>query len=245
MYQYLSYCYDSFMSDVDYDVWANRIIGILGDRKKGIDCGCGSGNITLRLKKAGYDVVGMDISPDMLNVAKQNFIRNNVDIPLIKMDAEKLSVPGKADFITAVCDVVNYMKSPGQFFARAYSALNNGGVLIFDISSKHKLTEIIGNNVFTDSSGDTTYIWTNHLSNKKNKVEMYLTFFIKNSSGSYDKREERQVQYIYESDQLISLLKGNGFTKVMSGGFEGKRNRNLEQRLFFVAYKGIVNEKDL
>ena len=53
MYQYLSYCYDSFMSDVDYDVWANRIIGILGDRKKGIDCGCGSGNITLRLKKSG------------------------------------------------------------------------------------------------------------------------------------------------------------------------------------------------
>ena len=237
MYKYLSSCYDEFMQDVDYDAWAKKIAGYIGNRKKGVDCGCGSGLITMRLKKMGYDVIGTDLSTEMLERARENFRRENLNITLVRMDSENLVVGNKVDFITAVCDVVNYMKKPEKFFVRAYNALADDGVLLFDISSKYKLTEIIGNNVFTDSTDNVTYIWSNSLSEKQNKVEMFLTFFVKNKDGSFDKEEENQIQYIYEADDLVEKLRAAGFGKVEYFGFEGK-NVAQEERICFVAYKG-------
>lgn len=237
MYKYLSSCYDEFMQDVDYDAWAKKIAGYIGNRKKGIDCGCGSGLITMRLKKMGYDVIGTDLSTEMLERARENFRRENLNITLVRMDSENLVVGNKVDFITAVCDVVNYMKKPEKFFVRTYNALADDGVLLFDISSKYKLTEIIGNNVFTDSTDNVTYIWSNLLSEKQNKVEMFLTFFVKNKDGSFDKEEENQIQYIYEVDDLVEKLRAAGFGKVEYFGFEGK-NVAQEERICFAAYKG-------
>ena len=237
MYKYLSSCYDEFMQDVDYDAWAKKIAGYIGNRKKGVDCGCGSGLITMRLKKMGYDVIGTDLSTEMLERARENFRRENMNITLVRMDSENLVVGNKVDFITAVCDVVNYMKKPEKFFVRAYNALADDGVLLFDISSKYKLTEIIGNNVFTDSTDNVTYIWSNSLSEKQNKVEMFLTFFVKNKDGSFDKEEENQIQYIYEADDLVEKLRAAGFGKVEYFGFEGK-NVAQEERICFAAYKG-------
>ncbi len=237
MYKYLSSCYDEFMQDVDYDAWAKKIAGYIGNRKKGVDCGCGSGLITMRLKKMGYDVIGTDLSTEMLERARENFRRENLNITLVRMDSENLVVGNKVDFITAVCDVVNYMKKPERFFVRAYNALADDGVLLFDISSKYKLTEIIGNNVFTDSTDNVTYIWSNSLSEKQNKVEMFLTFFVKNKDGSFDKEEENQIQYIYEVDDLVEKLRAAGFGKVEYFGFEGK-NVAQEERICFAAYKG-------
>lgn len=237
MYKYLSSCYDEFMQDVDYDAWAKKIAGYIGNRKKGVDCGCGSGLITMRLKKMGYDVIGTDLSTEMLERARENFRRENLNITLVRMDSENLVVGNKVDFITAVCDVVNYMKKPERFFVRAYNALADDGVLLFDISSKYKLTEIIGNNVFTDSTDNVTYIWSNLLSEKQNKVEMFLTFFVKNKDGSFDKEKENQIQYIYEVDDLVEKLRAAGFGKVEYFGFEGK-NVAQEERICFAAYKG-------
>lgn len=237
MYKYLSSCYDEFMQDVDYDAWAKKIAGYIGNRKKGVDCGCGSGLITMRLKKMGYDVIGTDLSTEMLERARENFRRENLNITLVRMDSENLVVGKKVDFITAVCDVINYMKKPEKFFVRAYNALADDGVLLFDISSKYKLTEIIGNNVFTDSTDNVTYIWSNSLSEKQNKVEMFLTFFVKNKDGSFDKEEENQIQYIYEVDDLVEKLRAAGFGKIEYFGFEGK-NVAQEERICFAAYKG-------
>ena len=185
----------------------------------------------------GYDVIGTDLSTEMLERARENFRRENLNITLVRMDSENLVVGNKVDFITAVCDVVNYMKKPEKFFVRAYNALADDGVLLFDISSKYKLTEIIGNNVFTDSTDNVTYIWSNSLSEKQNKVEMFLTFFVKNKDGSFDKEEENQIQYIYEADDLVEKLRAAGFGKVEYFGFEGK-NVAQEERICFAAYKG-------
>lgn len=67
--------YDIFMDNTDYDAWANYIISLLPtDFPKGariFECGCGTGALTLRLNKAGYDVTGSDISRDMLEVAAE------------------------------------------------------------------------------------------------------------------------------------------------------------------------------
>ena len=67
--------YDLFMGDVDYDSWAEYIKNIwekYGKKPKLIaELGCGTGNITGRLAKMGYDMIGIDISEEMLLEAKE------------------------------------------------------------------------------------------------------------------------------------------------------------------------------
>lgn len=237
MYEYLASCYDVFMQEVDYDAWTEYIASFLKTRQRGMDCGCGSGNVTLRLKKMGYDVIGADISPEMLEVARGNFRRENISVPLVLMDSRKLKTGNKLDFITAVCDVVNYMPDPEKFFVSAYGALNGDGVLVFDISSEYKLTEIIGNNTFTDSTDDVTYIWSNRLNKNKSSVDMLMTFFVKNNTGAYDKREERQRQYIFSADDIAEMLSRAGFSKIECHALNNKKITKREQRLYFIAYK--------
>lgn len=237
MYRYLSECYDLFMLESDYDNWLEKAVSVIGPRRKGIDCGCGSGAVTIRLKKLGYDVMGIDISPEMLDAAVKNAARQNVSVTFINMDCQKLIVGNKVDFITAVCDVVNYMKNPLSFFRAAYKALKKDGVLFFDISSSYKLINIIGNNVFTDSTSEVTYVWNNTLSEKLDKVDMDLTFFVKNASGTFDKKEESQTQYIYSEQSILSWLKVAGFSDINIFGENKGESVENEQRIYFAAYK--------
>ncbi len=239
MYRYLSECYDLFMNESDYENWIEKVTSAIGGRKKGIDCGCGSGAITVRLKELGYDVIGADISPEMLEVAVKNAACKKVSVSFINMNCEKLTVGNKVDFITAVCDVVNYMKSPRSFFSSAYKALKKDGVLFFDISSRYKLVNTIGNNVFTDSTAEVTYVWSNELSEKQDKVEMDLTFFVKNEDGTYDKKEESQIQYIYDVKNILYWLKEVGFSDVSVFGENDGEPLDDEQRIYFTAYKRV------
>lgn len=67
--------YDLFMDNVPYEEWSQYIIGLL--HEYGIcdgtvlDLGCGTGKITRLLKKAGYDMIGVDNSPEMLEIAAE------------------------------------------------------------------------------------------------------------------------------------------------------------------------------
>lgn len=67
--------YDTFMDNVPYDEWAEYLIGLLNENgvADGLVCelGCGTGQMTRRLAAAGYDMIGIDLSEDMLEVARE------------------------------------------------------------------------------------------------------------------------------------------------------------------------------
>ena len=69
---------------------------------------------------------------------------------------------------------------------------------------------------------------------------MFLTFFTRNADGSYAKREENQVQYVYDAEYLAELLRGAGFVDVSYDYFDGKITPETEERIFFTAYKGGI-----
>ncbi len=236
MYEKLAKFYDIFMRDVPYEKWADYLTRFLSNKKTGMDVGCGSGALTIALTKRGFDVVGCDISPEMLQMACRNAASERVKATFILQSAAAIRPSKPLDFITASCDVVNYLSSPLTFFKSAYTALKADGVLIFDISSEYKLRTVLGNNVFTDETDDVVYVWENSLG--KNAVNMRLTFFEKNENGLYERSVEEQTQYIHTEEKLRRLLGDAGFTHVERYEFFTKAAPSEKaERIQFVAYR--------
>ncbi len=233
MYETLGRYYDIFTADVKYDEWCDFAVGFF-DGTRGADVGCGSGGFTSRLALRGYSVIGVDGSPEMIAAANKNAAKLGLKTVYAVQDCEKLSCGQNLDFVTAVCDVVNYLKSPGKFFVRVRKCLKKGGVFVFDVSSRYKIENILANNVFSDEKDGVLYVWSNTLG--KNKIDMFLTFFEKGEDGKYVRADEEQTQYIYDARDLADELVKAGFDDVkIYDGYKNKKATDDSERLVFVA----------
>ena len=219
-YSALGRWFEYLNDDCGYEQWSQYLINKLkpfGAGSRGIDIGCGNGYFTRALTKAGYSMLGIDVSPEMLTRAQELSLKEGVKAEFLLGDITKLKVNAKADFAVAVNDCLNYV--PPQklkaAFSHVHSCLKKGGAFIFDISSAHKLKNIIGNNLFAEDRDDVSYIWFNTLSD--DSVIMDLTFFEKTPDGKYTRADERHVQYIHEEETVISGLTSAGFSVTTEG----------------------------
>ena len=240
-YQSFAKHYDLLMRDCDYEQWSQFLIEELSingirNSSKGLDLACGTGMITERLSESGFCMIGIDNSPEMLNIAEERKRKKSNPIYVLQ-DISSFLISGQVDFVTCICDGVNYL-SPTKvkmMFDNVYMTLKSGGVLIFDISSEFKLKEIISNNVFVCDDEVVSYIWTNKL--LKDKVVMSLTFFEK-SAELYNRFGEEHVQYIYSEAYLKALLLSTGFSSVKTfDGYKKKITGSKSKRILFEVVK--------
>lgn len=192
----------------DGKVWAKELVKTLKkycNKPFGIDVGSGTGYFTRAILNAGYNVIGVEPSLAMLNVAMQE------GGTYVKGDIRKLNGFSSLGFVTAVNDVINYLKPSDleKAFLSVNACLENGGVFIFDYSSKSRLKNVIGENLFGEDTEDFTYMWFN--TQKPNGVKMDLVFFIKNQDGTYDREEESFFEYFHELETVKELLIKTGF----------------------------------
>ena len=235
-YSALGRWFEYLNDDCGYEQWSQYLIKKLGEYPvgaKGLDIGCGNGYFTRALKKEGYDVLGVDKSPEMLSRAQEFSFKEGVRVEFLLGDITKLKLPGKCDFAVAVNDCLNYVKKSDlkSAFTRVHSCLKKGGTFIFDISSAQKLKNTLGNNLFAEDREDITYLWFNTLSG--DSVTMDLTFFVLEKNGKYTRYDERHVQYIHEEEDIIKALNECGFS-VESEGHLGKEKR---ERINFICKK--------
>ena len=140
-YSALAKVYERLMDGETYAKWAERIVGLLEENScgsLGFDLACGSGYFTRAIKRAGYDVTGVDISEEMLTEAKRLCDKENLRIDFLRQDMTCLKSFNKVDFLTVVNDGVNYL-SPEKLkkaFTAFYKQLKVEGVLIFDFSTE-------------------------------------------------------------------------------------------------------------
>ncbi len=233
--------YDALMADVDYGLWAQYIASFLPLSEASVaECACGTGEITLRLKRMGYSVTGIDISEEMLSVASIKAREAGLKIPFVQQDMRSLALHKRVDAVVSACDGVNYLNSMDavrRFFTSAYLALNDGGVLLFDVSSQYKLSKTLGLSSLGYDDGELAYVWKNCYDPKSRLIEMELSFFVKNGE-LYERFTETHVQRAHTQSELLKALNAAGFTKIeVYDAFTRDAPIKNAQRLQFVAHK--------
>lgn len=238
-YSALANYYDRLMTDYNYNSMIEFILSKI-NKGKGLDLACGSGTITIALAKCGYSMSGTDVETNMLSVARDKAIAEGLKINFLCKDMLELELERKYNFITATCDVMNYVPSEQELdilLNTLYLGLENQGILIFDISSKYKLTEILGDNLFYEDYEDMTYMWQNELDIDSHCVDMNITIFAK-VGDNYIRSDEEHTQYYYELQRILDSINSAGFDKVeVLDGVTYKEVSADSNRQLFVCYK--------
>lgn len=227
MYQRFADVYDALMDDVDYDAWGAYICALLNELGGGdgvgvgenltvADAACGTGSLSLRLAEAGHRVTGIDISPDMLEIAAQKARRRGLSIPFVCQDIRSFALHRPVDAVVCACDGVNYLLEAHDvkaFFHAAYAALKPGGLLLFDISSRWKIERLLAGRTMGVDNADDALLWQNHYDAAARLLQMQLTFFARKGSGNaFERFRETHVQKAHEPAELGAWLAETGFT---------------------------------
>ncbi|MCX7903494.1 MAG: class I SAM-dependent methyltransferase [Caloramator sp.] len=240
-YKDLAFYYDKMM-DVDYDSWLQFLETLFKKYdldfidKTALELGCGTGNMTLRLSNLGVKVVAVDLSEEMLNVAK-NKVKNK-GVIFINEDMVEIDFGKKFDFVFSFCDGLNYLIEDEELFnvlKKVYNHLKDDGFFIFDISSEYKLKNLIGNNTFTCNEEDYSYIWDNYVD--ENIIDMYITMFVKEGK-LYRRIDEHHIQRAYSKEEMVNFLKGVGFKHIETyENYSFNKDNETSERITFVVRK--------
>ena len=242
-YANLAKWFEYLNDDCDYENWSQYLISHLNafPLQTGLDVGCGSGWFTRAFSKKGYIMTGLDISPEMLDFAQKTALKEGVRGEYILGDITKIKLPRRYDFVTAINDCINYIPKSRLDAAlkRVNSALNKGGVFLFDISSQRKFREKIANTVCVDDRDKVTYISFNR--EELDGVTMEVTLFSRNADGSYERLDETHRQYIYTEQEIVSALERNGFEVLSVEGHLGEDKATADRIGFLAKRKEGVN----
>lgn len=240
MYNEFAYLYDKLINDVDYKSWVDyyfKIFQRYGLKPKlGLDLGCGTGNMTVELAKRGIEMTGVDLSEDMLMVAREK--SEGLDILYLNQDMAEFELYGTVDFVISSLDCINYVTDKRELL-RVFKLVNNyldpGGLFIFDINTSYKLENVIGNNTFVIEDDNVFFTWQNEYDKKKKICDFYLTFFCKEGNG-YTRFDEQHSERAYEIDEIKTLIESSGMKllKVYNSLSFDNPKKNSE-RVFFVA----------
>ena len=220
-YSGLAGWYDILMDDVDYSAWADYYLALL--RRAGVtparlcDCACGTGAMSAQFAARGIRVTGVDISGEMLEAAQRRAREIGVQAMFVKQDMCALRLPRPVDALVCACDGVNYLLDDARltaFFQSARAALRPGGALAFDISSAHKLKNVLGDNFFGEDRDEVTYLWFNRFDSAANTVNMELSFFAREADGRYRRFDETHVQKAHDPERLRTLMTESGFKDI-------------------------------
>ena len=249
MEQYTNFAkvYDLFMDNVPYDKWVEQIKDILYKEniKDGLICdlGCGTGAITERLANLGYDMIGIDNSYDMLDVAMEKKYASGHDILYLCQDMREFELYGTVRAIISRCDSLNYIRELSELkevFSWVNNYLDPNGLFIFDMNTEYKYQNILGDNTFAEVREQASFIWENTYDSDKRINEYDLNLFIKLEGDNYKRFEERHVQKAYTFDEILSAIDSSNMVleKYLDADTYGDVSEKTERILFVAREKG-------
>ena len=235
-YTSFAYVYDTFMDNVPYGEWARHIREKLCEHgvTDGIvlDLGCGTGTMTERLAGYGYDMIGVDNSEEMLELAMAKKTESGYDILYLLQDMRGFELYGTVRAVVSVCDSVNYITEPDELeevFRLVNNYLDPKGIFLFDFNTVHKYRDVIGDSTIAEDRGVCSFIWDNRYYEKEQINEYDLTLFIAEDFNPMENAyvSERTAD---SEDALLSEEGAGDLEDTMFSEEEGGENGSLYRR---------------
>lgn len=140
VFQDYAYYYNAFYRDKDYAAESRQVDMLLGRYgnhiRKIINFGCGTGRHDIELTKLGYRCTGLDMSPLMIDIARENSRIEKLQIDFDVADICEYEPIQKYDAVISLFHVMSYQNSNEKImaaFRTARKALSNGGLFLFDV----------------------------------------------------------------------------------------------------------------
>ncbi|MEG1072459.1 MAG: class I SAM-dependent methyltransferase [Oscillospiraceae bacterium] len=252
-YGFLAGSYDTLTRDVDYEDFADFLEKLLKqhkcpEMKTVLDLACGTGTLTCLMAERGYEMLGVDLSEDMLAEAAEKARElDGAEPPIFLHQAmEKLDLYGTIDGCVSSLDSMNYVTRPAALrraFARVHLFLMPGGVFVFDVKTPQALAKMDGQ-IFLDETEDTYCVWRGEFSEKRHICSYFMDVFRKDGKH-WVRGEELHEEYAYTPEELTCYLQEAGFSHIKQYGDRKLRAPNdSDERIFFLAQKDL-SRKDL
>ena len=235
--------YDIFMDNIPYEEWGDYIEALLKEYNvnEGIvlDLGCGTGNITELLAGKGYDMIGIDNSYDMLNIAMEKREKSGkTDILYLCQDMREFELYGTVAAAVCVCDSLNYILEKEEL-VRVFKLVNNyldpKGIFIFDLKTVENYKNI-GDSTIAENREEGSFIWENYFCEEDNINEYNLTIFSKRENNMYEKMEELHRQRAYSIEEIKMSLSEAGMEFVGAyNAFTKKPVTEKSERIYIIA----------
>ncbi len=244
-YKDFAYVYDRLMSEAPYDKWVEWIQSVVRKDEwvnpRIVELGCGTGNILIPLTSNGWNVIGIDLSEDMLTIAQDKANETGLYIHLLHQDMREFELGHPVDLIYSFCDSLNYLLQEEDIqktFQLVYESLNVGGLWVFDYHTEHMITNVLGNQTFTERNEDVSYIWDSSFDMSNYTVQYDISFFVQEREDRYKRFEEVHFQRAFPIETIQNCLIKAGFViEGIYGDFTREAPHVETERLFIEARK--------
>ncbi len=249
--------YDTFMDETPYEEWAEFIHKLIkeygisepdskadsaldSEKNLVLDLGCGTGTLTELLYRKGYDMIGVDYSQEMLNIALSKKEKSGSEILYLCQDMRELDLFSTIGTVISACDSVNYLLEEEEV-VETFRLVNNylypGGVFIFDFNTVYKYEQVIGDTTIAENREDCSFIWDNFYHEEEHINEYDLTIFVKEGKEElFRKFTETHYQRGYALEEMKSFVEQAGmkFIKAIDADTH-KAPTKTSERIYVIA----------
>lgn len=213
-YENFARVYDELMDNVPYEEWAEFIVSILN--KNGIteglvlELGCGTGKLMTLLGNAGFDMIGVDNSVDMLQIARE---KTSPEFLYLLQDMREFELYGTVKAVVSICDSINYVtdrEDLKEVFRLVNNYLDPEGLFIFDFNTIHKYKNVIGETVIAEDRDDVSFIWFNEYDEESHLNDIDLKVFVQEEEDIYRKFQEEHIQRGYSFEEIKQIVEESG-----------------------------------
>ncbi len=242
-YEMLARIYDSVMSHVNYDKWADYIIEIVNRHnvqvQRILDISCGTGTLCLKLARKEYSVFGSDASLPMLKIARKKTLDLNKEIPFWRANMINFALNFEPDLIISLYDSMNYLLTEaewGKCLSGVYHALREGGLFIFDVSTIHNSRYVFGDFSQRENLYDAVYFRKSRF-DKRTMIQetLFEIRFKQQPNRVFCEKHQQRIRWLDEVEQLI---KESPFKRIARyNGFSFDTGAENSERVHFVLQK--------
>ena len=235
--------YDRFMDNIPYKEWCEYVTGLLNEYeiRDGLilDLGCGTGSLTELLADRGYDMIGVDNSEDMLQIAMDKREKSGKDILYLMQDMREFELYGTVRAVLSICDCMNYIleyEDLVEVFRLVNNYLDPRGIFIFDLNTIYKYETLMGESTIAEDREECSFIWDNYY-DKESKINEYdLSLFIKQEEDLYRKYTENHYQRAYSLEEVKRAINEAGMDFVAAfDAFTQNPVKDTSERIYIIA----------